>query len=148
MIQFTAADSLLQGVEGHIDVELSRRFTAEFGFDSIRGELRATHEPLPRIPPWRLRTGLRYQANAFQASGEIMRIADQRRVFGEETPTEGATLLTFSAAYSFAGGDVMHTVGVRMDNATNTEYRNHLSLIKDLVPEMGRNLKATYSVRF
>ena len=148
LIQFTAADSLLQGVEGHIDVELSRRFTAEFGLNSVRGELRASHEPLPRIPPWRLRTGLRYQANAFQASGEIMRIANQRRIFGQETPTDGATLLALSAAYSFAGGDATHTVGVRMDNATNTEYRNHLSLIKDLVPEMGRNIKATYRVRF
>ena len=31
---------------------------------------------------------------------------------------------------------------------TNELYRNHLSLIKDLVPEMGRNFKAVYSVGF
>ena len=42
----------------------------------------------------------------------------------------------------------MHTVTARLDNATNELYRNHLSLIKDFVPEMGRNFKLVYSVRF
>jgi hypothetical protein len=35
-----------------------------------------------------------------------------------------------------------------LENATNEPYRNHLSLIKDLVPEMGRNFKLLYSVKF
>ena len=41
-----------------------------------------------------------------------------------------------------------HTITARLDNVTNELYRSHLSLIKDLVPEMGRNFKAVYSVRF
>ena len=36
----------------------------------------------------------------------------------------------------------MHTITARLDNVTNELYRSHLSLIKDLVPEMGRNFKA------
>jgi len=39
-------------------------------------------------------------------------------------------------------------VTVRLDNATNELYRNHLSLIKDFVPEMGRNVRVVYSLRF
>ena len=42
----------------------------------------------------------------------------------------------------------MSTVTARADNLTNTLYRNHLSLIKDLVPEMGRNFKLLYNVKF
>ena len=42
----------------------------------------------------------------------------------------------------------MHTFTARLDNATNELYRNHLSLIKDFVPEMGRNFKLVYAVRF
>ena len=30
----------------------------------------------------------------------------------------------------------------------NELYRNHLSLIKHLVPEMGRNFKLLYNVKF
>jgi hypothetical protein len=46
------------------------------------------------------------------------------------------------------GGGATQTITARLDNATNTLYRNHLSIIKDLVPEMGRNFKVVYAVRF
>ena len=75
--------------------------------------------------------------------------AKQDRVFGEETPTDGYTLLKLFAAYSF-GGDrgATSTITARLDNSTNELYRNHLSFIKDFVPEMGRNFKIVYSISF
>jgi hypothetical protein len=42
----------------------------------------------------------------------------------------------------------VNTITARVDNVGDTLYRNHLSLIKDVVPEAGRNLKVLYSVRF
>ena len=53
VIAFTAADVLLQGVEAHGDVEIGSRVVLELGADYVRGELRATGEPLPRMPPFR-----------------------------------------------------------------------------------------------
>ena len=120
---------------------------AELGFDLVRAELRETNEPLPRIPPTRLRGGLRYQRRAFQAGGELVSVAKQDRVFGEETPTDGYNLLKVFAAYSF-GARGVNTITARLDNATNELYRNHLSFVKDFVPEIGRNFKVVYSVRF
>lgn len=147
-VQFVAADSLLQGFEAHADVELMPFLLAELGFDYVRGELSDTDQPLPRIQPFRFRGGLRYQRNAFQAGGELIAVAKQDRVFGEETPTDGYNLLKLFGAYSFESGRVVNTITARLDNATNELYRNHLSLIKDFVPEMGRNFKLVYSVRF
>jgi outer membrane receptor protein involved in Fe transport len=43
---------------------------------------------------------------------------------------------------------VAHTLTARLENVTNELYRNHLSLIKDLAPEMGRNFKLLYNVKF
>jgi hypothetical protein len=40
------------------------------------------------------------------------------------------------------------TITARLDNSTNELYRNHLSLIKDFVPEMGRNFRIVYSISF
>ena len=80
--------------------------------------------------------------------GEVVSVAAQDRVFGEETPTPSYNLLKLFAAYSFETGGAVSTVTARLDNATDELYRNHLSLIKDFVPEMGRNLKLLYSVRF
>jgi iron complex outermembrane recepter protein len=148
VVEFVAADSLLEGIEAHADVELAAGLVAEFGFDLVRGELRSTGEPLPRIPPMRFRGGLRYQTGAFQAGGEIISAARQDRVFGEETPTDGYNLLKLFASYSFGSGPVVNTITARLDNATNELYRNHLSLIKDFVPEIGRNFKVLYSLKF
>jgi iron complex outermembrane recepter protein len=148
VIEYIAADSLLQGVEAHADIEVVSGLIAELGFDLVRGELRSTNDPLPRIPPTRFRGGLRYQTRAFQAGGEIISAAKQDRVFGEETPTDGYTLLKLFASYSFGTDQTVNTITVRLDNATDELYRNHLSLIKDFVPEMGRNFKLLYSVKF
>ena len=147
-IEFIAADSVLQGFEAHADVDVGRGFGVELGLDYVRGELSASNQPLPRIPPLRLRGGLNYQRNAFQAGGEIVAVSRQDRVFGAETPTAAYGNLRLFAAYSFGTQNVVNTLTARLDNATNELYRNHLSLIKDVVPEMGRNFKVIYSLRF
>lgn len=69
-------------------------------------------------------------------------------MFEIETETDGYTTLKLFGAYSIQAGGAVHTITVRLDNATNELYRNHLSLIKDEVPEIGRNFKLIYSVRF
>jgi iron complex outermembrane receptor protein len=147
-IEFVAADSLLQGIESHADVELAGGLHLELGLDYVRGQLRDGNRPLPRIPPFRGLVGLTWQRNAFQAGGEVIAVSKQDRVFGEETPTAGYANVRLFSAYSFGAGSLVHTVTARLDNATNELYRNHLSLIKDLAPEMGRNFKLVYSLQF
>jgi len=147
-IEFLGADSVLQGVEAHTDVRLVEGLVAEGGVDYVHGSLNATNQPLPRIPPFRVRGGLRYQRNAFQIGGEVIAAAKQDRVFDAELPTDGYELLKLYASYSFVSGAATSTVTVRVDNATDELYRNHLSLIKQFVPEMGRNFKLLYNVRF
>ena len=104
--------------------------------------------PLPRIPPFRVRGGLRYQRNAFQAGGEVVAAAKQDRVFGAETPTDGYTTFKLFGAYSWQTGQAVSTVTARLENVANERYFNHLSYIKDFVPEMGRSFKLIYSLRF
>jgi len=148
IVEYVGADSVLQGFEAHADVDLTDALVAEAAFDAVRGERRATGDPLPRMPPRRVTAGLRYKRDALQAGVDLVRVARQDRVLPPETPTDGYTLLKLFAAYSFVRGGTVHTVTARLDNATNELYRNHLSLIKDFVPEMGRNVRIIYSLRF
>jgi iron complex outermembrane receptor protein len=148
IVEYLAADSVLDGVEAHSDVQLTSQIAVELGFDYVRGTLKDTDEPLPRIPPLRFRSGLRYQRNAFQAGGDVAFVATQDRVFSTETPTDGYQLGRLYTSYSFGQGAVAHTFTARLENVTNELYRNHLSLIKDLVPEMGRNFRLLYNVKF
>jgi iron complex outermembrane receptor protein len=148
IVEYVAADSVLDGVEAHSDVQLTSQIAVELGFDYVRGTLKDTDEPLPRIPPLRFRSGLRYQRNAFQAGGDVAFVATQDRVFSTETPTDGYQLGRLYASYSFGQDAVAHTFTARLENVTNELYRNHLSLIKDLAPEMGRNFRLLYNVKF
>ena len=148
VVENVSADTVLQGIEAHGDFGLTSNLFAEFSLDYVRGALKETDDSLPRIPPLRTNLGLRYQYNAFQVGGNVTVAAKQDRVLGEETPTDGYTLLRLFTSYSVQAGGVLHTITGRLDNATNELYRNHLSYIKDLVPEMGRNFKLIYNVRF
>jgi iron complex outermembrane recepter protein len=148
IVENVAADSVLQGIEAHADVRLSSTLTAEVGADYVHGMVTDTGEFLPRMPPFRTRAGLRYQRNAFQAGGDVVAVARQDRVSGLETPTDGYGLLKVFASYSMQSGLWLHTITARLDNVTDELYRNHLSLIKELTPEMGRNFKLLYSLKF
>jgi iron complex outermembrane receptor protein len=148
IVEQVAADSILQGIEAHSDFLVTSDLAVELGLDYVRGTLKDTDEPLPRIPPLRFRGGLRYQRNAFQAGGQVTVAAKQDRLFENETETDGYQLLRLYGAYSFGSGNVTNTITARLDNATNELYRNHLSLIKDLAPEMGRNFRLLYNVKF
>jgi iron complex outermembrane receptor protein len=148
IIRFVGADSVLQGVEAHVDVPVTSAIDVEAGVDYVRGTLQASGDPLPRMPPLRFTAGARYRWNALQLGGEVTAAAKQDRVFGAETPTDGYGLLKLFGVYSVQQGPALHTFTARLDNVSNETYYNHLSYIKDLTPEMGRSFKVVYGVRF
>ena len=141
-------DSVLTGIEAQADVRLTDAITAEVTYDMMRGELKDSGDPLPRIPPQRVLAGLTYRKNAFQIGGSAQIVSDQNRVFGEELPTEGYVTAKFFASYSFESAGMRNTVTARLDNAGDTLYRNHLNYLKELLPEAGRSFKLVYSLGF
>ena len=137
-------------------MRLTKLVSLEGGVDYVRGQLTDLDKPLPRMPPLRGRAGLRFQRNALQAGLDGVFASKQDRIFvaaGEggpvgETPTNGYNLLKLFASYSIASGSVLHTFTARLDNATDALYRNHLNYLKDLAPEVGRDFKVVYNLRF
>jgi hypothetical protein len=146
-IEFVAADSLLQGIEAHADFQL-RAVRTRGGLDYVRGRLRIRQPAAAADPAVPHCARLHYQRRPSRRAGSGKLVASQTRVFGEETPTDGYHLSSCSPRTRSRRAGCCSTITARLDNATNTLYRNHLSLIKDFVPEMGRNFKLVYSVRF
>jgi iron complex outermembrane receptor protein len=153
---FVQGDAKLQGIESHVDAKIAPVVWIEGGVDYVRGDLTALDKPLPRMPPLRGRAGLRFQKNAFQAGFDAVLTAKQDRIYTLATPagpvgetaTDGYNLLKLYASYSFLSGKSTSTLTARLDNAADTLYRNHLNYLKDLAPEMGRNFRVVYSVKF
>jgi iron complex outermembrane receptor protein len=153
---FAQADGRMAGLESHLDVRVTPLVWAEGGIDYVRGDLTTIDQPMPRIPPLRGRLGLRVQKNAFQAGIDGSFTAKQDRVYAlttegvgvGETATDGYNLMKLFASYSFGSDRTANTITVRLDNATNARYFNHLNYLKDLTPEMGRNFAVVYGVKF
>jgi iron complex outermembrane receptor protein len=148
VVSFRSADSRFTGLEAHVDAGLSKDLWLVLGADAVRGTLRDGSGDLPRIPPYRLWTGLRLDHRPFHLEGEVRRVGAQTRVYGAETPTAAYTVVNAHGSYQLTTGDAVHTVTLRVDNIADELYRNHLSYIKDLTPEMGRSIKLVYGVRF
>ena len=148
VINYVSSKGLMQGFEAHADVQLTRSLTGEITADYVYGQVVNLDAPMPRIPPFRVRGGVHYQRDALQIGGTVVVAAGQNRVFPPELPTSGYGLLNLFAAYSFPRGRTVNTITATLNNATNELYRNHLSFIKQLAPETGRNVRVAYSVGF
>lgn len=72
----------------------------------------------------------------------------QDRVFTIEDPTAGYAVPNITATYSVARRHALHVFGVNFFNVSNRLYRNHLSLIKEFAPEIGRGVRFSYTVNF
>ena len=148
VVSFTSADSKFRGFEAHVDAGLTNSVWLVLGGDAVHGKLRDGDGALPRIPPHRLWAGLRFEHKGFHLEGEVKTAGKQTRVYGAETPTDGYTVVNFHGSYQITTGRTVHTVTLRSDNIGDELYRNHLSYIKDLAPEMGRSFKLVYGFRF
>jgi len=73
---------------------------------------------------------------------------EQTRVATFETPTPGYTFLNASVSYAFFTGSLIHEVTLRGTNLTDQEARNHVSLLKDIAPLPGRDIRLTYRLLF
>jgi iron complex outermembrane receptor protein len=102
------------------------------------------NKPLPRIPPLRATIGLEWRHNAFTVRPKMVMANRQTRIFDNETPTAGYAVFNVNGSYTFVTNRVAQVVSVNGNNLGNTLYRNHLSFIKGIAPEIGRNVRISY----
>jgi len=116
--------------------------------DYVRAELTAQNKPLPRMPPLHGNVGLDWRYKAFSLRPELVMANRQVRVFDHETPTAGYGVFSLNASYAFVTKRAAHIISINAYNLGDKLYRNHLSFIKGIAPEIGRNLRLNYTVRF
>lgn len=104
--------------------------------------------PLPFIPPLSLKSSLKYSVNNLKFGSRITVNTDQNDLGDFETATVGFTLVDAFASYQLFSGKLLHTFSFNITNLLDTTYRNHLSRIKDLNPEAGRNFSLLYRLYF
>ncbi len=145
---YEQADARYYGVELNLNYDFTRNVAGFFNLDMVRARLTGNNLDLPRIPPARARFGLDFRYGGLSIRPEMVVAAAQERVYPLETPTDGYGLFNVGGSYTIGGQHVAHIFTFNAFNLTDKLYRNHLSFIKELAPEIGRGIRFGYTLRF
>lgn len=158
--QYVGTQATIYGVEFSTELQLLNRLTLDGNLALTIGDrvvseeekeatgLVESEQPLPMMPPFNGNMGLRYAFNNISIGARVRLSAKQDRLGEFETQTEGYKVVDLNAQFRFNTGNVMHTISLNANNLFNEEYYNHLSQVKDLFPEPGRNINLLYRVYF
>jgi iron complex outermembrane recepter protein len=155
-------DALFQGADGRLQWEAVQGFVLDARAGYVRAHrTNGDKEPLPAIPPLNggiqarlLRDGasvfLGWSATARQhrVPHPIPSPIDPGEVLIPERPTPGYGLVEAGIGIRWTSGGWFHSVNLGVENLLDREWRNHLSRIKDVAPEAGRNVQLLYRVGF
>lgn len=152
VLRTVQGDARFLGGEGSVEFDIlhtgNHHLLVEGWGDYVRAELSRNDEPLPRIPPLRLGTRLRYNGGTVRADLGLTTITKQDRVGPLEEETDGYFMVDLSVGYRLFSGGFTHDFIVRGSNLTNEEARNHTSFLKELAPLPGREIRFMYRVYF
>jgi len=148
VVMYSQGDARFLGGEALLGVELCPDLWVNASLDKVNAELTTTETPLPRIPPMRGRLGIDARWRGFTFKPEIVLMSPQDKIYPTETRTEGYVTANINASYTLDATRTLHVFSVNASNVGNRLYRNHLSFIKDIAPEPGRNVRLSYSLRF
>ncbi|KAF0250319.1 MAG: iron complex outermembrane recepter protein [bacterium] len=146
--QYLQANSRYTGTEAGVEYQVLPNLSINMGLDAVDAEIKATNSPLPRIPPLRGRIGLEARYKGFTLKPEVIMARAQNQIFSTETRTAGYTTVNLLGSYTLVQKHSVQIFSVNAFNLGDRLYRNHLSFIKDLAPEIGRGVKFSYTIRF
>jgi iron complex outermembrane receptor protein len=120
----------------------------DLALDYVRAQEDDTQQPLPRIPPLRLKAGLEARSRYLDGRLELWWVGEQDRTANLELPTDAYFLLNASLTLHPLPDDYDATLLVQGRNLTDEEARNHVSYLKDFVPLPGRDVRLVLRVAF
>jgi iron complex outermembrane receptor protein len=149
--QYTNEDARFRGVEGELAAALTDWLQLEASGSLVYARFTSDRAPIPvidgadttfvpaskyppLIPPPSGRIGVRFERPGRFAGAGLRLVARQERLGDFETVTPGYALPDLTAGIRVVRGSMLHTITLRIDNLFNTEYRDHLSRTKDIMP--------------
>ena len=146
--QFVGEDAVLTGFESVLEWSEPAGFRVEAVASYVRGTMRATNEPLPFMPPIEGRLAIGYSPVDWFVEAETRMAKSQERTGRFEQSTDGYAIFGLSGGVRLTFGGRLHVVTLHLENLGDTEYRHHLSRVKEIMPEAGRALSVSYRVVF
>ena len=167
----TNTDADFRGAEAALEFSPISHVALDGSLSWVMANNLVTDEPLPFIPPLQGDVALRYERTSWfgqlgwqgsmrqdrlparppLAAGycdEPGAVSGCRRAPSEFLPTDAYGIWSLSAGYRWFMSGALHSLTISVENIGDDVYRNHLSRIKELLPEQGRNINVVYRAAF
>ena len=128
------------GYEGRI-VDI----TSDFSF--VKGKNISDNDNIAFMPPDKIGLLVSTKSNNdLTGSIRVSKVLEQKMISEFETVTPGYLLIDFFGSYTFNTSQGNHRLVFQINNVLNETYYNHLSKVKTIMPEAGRNISLQYRI--
>ncbi len=117
-------------------------FKIEYNFSFVRGNNNSINKPLSFINPDKHTLSFNYETKKNNYKIRFSKIEEQNRLGEFESYTPGVFLTDLVIRYRFKN----HNLILQCNNIFDKEYYNHLSRIKNIYAEPGRNINIIYKL--
>ena len=135
--------SIIKGIEYNLEYNIAD-LKIVYDFSLVYGDNLTSKTPLSYINPTKETLNLDYKRNYMNYKLRLLKIHSQYRLGEFETYTPSSFLIDFIVGYNFKNQNIT----IQLNNMLNEKYYNHLSKIKSIMPEAGRNMVISYKVLF
>ncbi len=146
--QYMAQDVVMNGAEMRIETEILPRLNFQIDVSYVNGTLISVDKPLERIPPLNGIISFNYTLSPLHIHYTSRYSASQTRLGEFEEPTDRYIVHDVGLFVNFNWLQLENVVAFEIENIFDTTYRDHLSRIKSVMPEPGRNIKLLYKLIF
>lgn len=145
--RYSQTGATFKGVEIETNIHLSDNLSLRLFGDSVNARL-DDGSYVPRVPPKRYGSELRYTLERWSASLSASHASAQEHPGTNEEPTASYTRVDANISYHWDAGANNYLVFLKGGNLTNSEIRNASSFLRDIAPEAGRNIQLGVRVSF
>ena len=135
--------SLIKGFEFNLSYDY-HNFKIVYDFALVRGDNLTEKTPLSYINPTKQILNFEYKKELMNYKIRFSKIHSQDRLGEFESYTPSSFLVDFILGYNRKNQNIT----IQFNNILNEEYYNHLSRIKSIMPEAGRNMVISYKIFF
>lgn len=148
LYQTIGADAIMLGFESNLEWLITKSLVANTTLSYVQADLVDENRPLPFIPPLNGKFNFEYRGSKGSIGVALRGAAAQNRLGEFEEPTDGFLISDIFSQWNINTESIVHTFTFSIENLTNETYRMHLSRVKSIMPEPGRNVKILYRVYF
>lgn len=146
--RFVGVPARLTGVDGAVEAHFGNGWIGEATLSLVRGWRRDDGTPLPAMPPAHGRVSCRRTIGEWGGHLEVDGAAAQRRTARFEEPTAGWCTLGAGLSWDRATAGRHVSVALAGQNLLDATYRDHLSRIKSIMPQAGRDVRLQVRLGF